>query len=62
MTPPRRNAVPIAIGVIGIVIEIVAVTLLSSKRLSTTIGTPLILAGMLMAFVPIFVLARRARR
>lgn len=64
MTERRTGGrtVPIAIGVIGIVLEIVALALLSSKRVSTTVGTPLVLAGMLMAFVPVFVLARRARR
>ena len=61
-SPRRRNAIPIAIAVIGIVIELIAIVLISSKRLSTSAGTPFVIVGMFMAFVPVFVLARRARR
>jgi hypothetical protein len=56
------NTLPIIIGVCGILVEGVAVALLASKRISTTFGTPLIVAGMLLAFVPLFILARRARQ
>ena len=60
--PRRSNTVPIVIGITGILIEVVAVILLASKRIPPTIGTPLIIAGMFLAFVPIFILARRARQ
>jgi hypothetical protein len=60
--PRQSKTVPIVIGVTGIVIELIAVTLLAAKRISPTIGTPLIIAGMLLAFVPLFILARRARQ
>lgn len=58
----RDNRIPIAIAVVGIVIELVAVYLLASKRVDFTFAQPLIIVGMLMAFVPLFVAARRARR
>ena len=58
----RDNRLPIAIALVGIVIELVTVYLLASKRLDFTYGQPLIIVGMLMAFVPLFVVARRARR
>ena len=62
-TEPRRSkAVPIAIALAGIVIEIIGIYLITSKRLSTGAATPLVILGMLMAFVPLFVLARRSRR
>ena len=57
-----ENRMPIAIGVIGILIELTAVFLMASKRLAPAYATPLIIVGMFMAFVPIFVMARRARR
>jgi hypothetical protein len=57
---PKRIAIGIAI--IGIVIEVVAVMLLASKRIPTTFGTPLVVTGMLLAFVPIFYMARQRRR
>lgn len=61
-SPRRNNAVPIAIGILGILLEVATLTLMASNRLATSTGTPLIIAGMLLAFVPVFVLARRARR
>ena len=59
--PERNNRIPIAIAVAGIVIEIVAIVLLSSKAISTTVAVPLIGLGMFLALVPMFALARRAR-
>ena len=58
----RDNRIPIAIAIVGIAIELVVVFLLASKRLHMTFATPLIIVGMFMAFVPMFVAARRARR
>lgn len=55
------NKIPIAIAIVGILIELVAIVLLASKRVSVPVGMPLVMAGMLMAFVPVFVLARRAK-
>ena len=55
------NRTPIIIAVAGIAIELITLVLLSSKRLPETFATPLIGLGMLMAFIPLFVLARRAR-
>lgn len=60
--PRRNNAIPIAIALVGIVIEIIGITLIASKRLSTAAATPLVIVGMFLAFVPLFVLARRAKR
>ena len=64
MAEPRKsnNALVIGIAVVGIVIEGTAIALLASKRVPVSTATPLIIAGMFMAFVPLFVLARRARR
>jgi hypothetical protein len=56
----KRTA--ILLGVIGIAIEVIAVLLLAQKRIPTTFGIPLVVAGMFLAFVPLFVLARMRRR
>ena len=53
---------PIAIAIIGIVLEGVVLYLLASKRIPEQYATPLIITGMLMAFVPLFLVARRSRR
>lgn len=57
----RSNRMPIILAVIGIAIELVAVVLLATKALPVTFGVLLVMAGMFLAFVPVFVLARRAR-
>lgn len=57
----RSNKIPIAIAIFGITLELVAIWLLASKRIPMATASPLILAGMFLAFVPIFVAARRAR-
>lgn len=58
----RRNTFPVVLALIGIAIELLAIFLLSQKRITMTIAGPMIVAGMFLAFVPIFVVARRARR
>ncbi len=55
------NKTAIIIAVLGIAIELIGIALLSSDRITTTVAVPLMGLGMLMAFVPIFLLARRAR-
>jgi hypothetical protein len=60
MTTSKRT--PIVIAVIGLAMEAVVLFLMSTKRIDTTVATPLIITGMLMAFVPLFVAARRARK
>lgn len=60
MQSKQRSA--IVLGVIGIAIEVIAVMLLAQKRIPTTYGIPLVVAGMFLAFVPLFVLARMRRR
>lgn len=57
----RNNKIPIAVAIFGIALELLAIWLLASKRIPMTTASPLILAGMFLAFVPIFVAARRAR-
>ncbi|HYK03673.1 MAG TPA: hypothetical protein VE974_18085 [Thermoanaerobaculia bacterium] len=52
----------IIIAILGITLEIVAIYLLAWKRITTGIAIPMIVAGMFLGFVPIFVVARRARR
>ena len=56
------NRTPIVIAILGIVLEAVVLYLLSSKQISEQYATPLIITGMLMAFVPLFVLSRRSRK
>ena len=56
------NRTPIVIAAIGLILEVVTIYLLSSKQISETVATPLMITGMLMAFVPLFVVARRSRR
>ena len=58
--PNKRIA--IIVGVIGIALEVIAVVLIAQKRIPTTYGIPLVVAGMFLAFVPLFVLARMKRR
>lgn len=60
MQSKQRTA--IILGIIGIAIEVIAVMLLAQKRIPTTYGIPLVVAGMFLAFVPLFVLARMRRR
>lgn len=52
----------IAVAIFGITLEIVAIYLLAQKRITTGVAIPMIVAGMFLGFVPIFVVARRARR
>jgi hypothetical protein len=58
---PSKRLV-IGIAVVGILLELTAILLLASKRITMPVATPLIITGMFMAFVPIFVVARRSRR
>lgn len=58
----RNNRIPIAIAVVGILIELIAIGLLGADRITMATASPLIIVGMFMAFVPIFVAARRAKR
>ena len=60
--PKSNNKLVLAIAVLGILMEGTAIALLASKRIAMPVATPLIIVGMFMAFVPLFVLARRARR
>lgn len=57
----RNKRTAILLGAIGIAVEVIAVVLLAQKRLPTTYGIPLVVAGMFLAFVPLFVLARMRR-
>lgn len=58
----RNKRTAIILGVTGIAIEVIAVLLLAQKRITPTFGIPLVIAGMFLAFVPLFVLARMRRR
>ena len=50
------------IGILGIAIELVAIWLLATKRVAIPIAMPVLIAGMFIAFVPMFVMARNRRR
>jgi hypothetical protein len=56
------NRTPIVIAAIGLIIEIVVIYLMWTKQISEIVAAPLMITGMLMAFVPLFVVARRSRR
>lgn len=58
----RHKRIAAIIGVAGIVVEVIAVVLLAMKRIPPSVGTPIVIAGMFVAFVPVFVLSRSARR
>ena len=58
----RTKRLAMYIGGFGILLEAVTVFLLASKRIDPKIGTPLVIAGMFIAFVPLFVLARRQKK
>jgi hypothetical protein len=58
----RENRIPVLIAVGGIALEAVTIYLMASKRIPESIATPLMITGMIMAFVPLFLVARRARR
>lgn len=49
------------IGIVGIIIELVVIVLLASERISTAVAMPIMIAGMFLAFVPAFTLARSRR-
>jgi len=55
----RGKRIAVAIGIIGIALEIAAIALLASKHIPSSYGMPLVVTGMFLAFVPIFVLSRR---
>ena len=58
----RKRRLQIAMAVAGLAIEAIAIWLLTSKQITLTFATPLILAGMFLAFVPMFAVARSRRR
>lgn len=58
----RRKTIALIIAAVGIAMELTGIALLVSKRLSTSMAVPLVIVGMLLAFVPVFLLARKARR
>ena len=62
MSWTRQKRFAAVLGILGITIELVAIYLLASKQISTTFGMPLVVAGMFIAFVPMFVMARDRRR
>jgi hypothetical protein len=58
----RTKRTATILGAIGIAIELITILLLASKKIDATIATPIIVGGMLLAFIPMFVLARHSRR
>jgi len=57
-----RKRFTVAMAISGIAMEVLALMLLSSGRIGMGFAVPLIVAGMLLAFAPMFLVARRARR
>ena len=58
----RSKRTALILGFLGIAAELIAVVLLAQKRIPTTYGIPIVVAGMFLAFVPLFVLARMKRK
>ncbi|HET8799517.1 MAG TPA: hypothetical protein VFO89_17655 [Thermoanaerobaculia bacterium] len=58
----RTKRIALILGGIGIVLEIAALTLLANGSIPSNVATPVIIGGMLLAFVPLFVVARHAKR
>lgn len=57
----RARRLSIIAALIGIVVELSAIALLASGRISYPTALPLIIVGMFLAFIPIFVFTRRRR-
>ena len=57
-----RKRLAAFIGIFGIIVEIIAIYLMASKTIPQSSATPLLIAGMFIAFVPIFFLARQHKR
>lgn len=60
MQPNKRFL--IMLGVVGIVIELIAVALLAAKMISGAVGIPVIIAAMFLALIPMFALSRMHRK
>jgi hypothetical protein len=58
----RSKRTATILGVIGILIEAVTIYLLATKQLAESIATPILIGGMLLAFIPLFVVARHSKR
>ena len=58
----RSRRLYVALAVAGIAVEAIALWLLAGKHITNPVAVPLIISGMFLAFVPIFVVARSARR
>ena len=58
----KNNRFLLGLALIGIALEIVAIALLAAGRLEVPIAMPIVIGGMLIAFAPIFAVARRAKR
>lgn len=58
----RTKRTAMILGIAGIAIEAITVFLLAQKRLPENVATPVLVGGMLLAFIPMFVLARHAKR
>jgi len=58
----RTKSLAIRLAIFGILLELAGIFLITTKRLTSSQGTPILVIGMLLAFVPIFVIARKNRR
>jgi hypothetical protein len=62
MNDTRSKVFAIAVSLVGIGIELIAIFLLARKSITTAVAMPMIVVGMFLAFVPVFVVARRFKR
>lgn len=59
---PTGKRIALTAAVCGILLELAAVALLAGHRLTVNAAMPLMIFGMFLAFVPLFVVSRNARR
>ncbi|HEX8616516.1 MAG TPA: hypothetical protein VF911_02915 [Thermoanaerobaculia bacterium] len=62
MNDRRSKVFAIAVALVGIAIELIAIVLLARKSIGSAVAVPMIITGMFLAFVPVFFVARRFRR
>lgn len=63
MLPDRkkRRTLAIRMAVLGIAVELLAIWLYTGDRVPRSVAMPLIIGGMLLAFIPLFMVTRSRR-
>ncbi|HEX7828490.1 MAG TPA: hypothetical protein VF787_02480 [Thermoanaerobaculia bacterium] len=58
----RSKRTAMILGILGILTEAITLYLLASKQIAESVATPILVGGMLLAFIPLFVVARHSKR